>query len=129
MNHDDDSAIPRPTESEQDILRLLWAREPATVREIWEALQAERADAPGYTGALKRMQLMLEKGLVTREESGRAHLYRAARAPERTRQELVGNLMDRMFEGSASSLVLHALGAKKLSAKERAEIRALLSKI
>jgi BlaI family transcriptional regulator, penicillinase repressor len=123
------ATLPRPTESEQELLRLLWLDEPATVREVWERLTAERADAPGYNGVLKLMQLMHEKGLVTRTEASKAHLYQSARPEERTKRQLVGDLMDRMFDGSASSLVLHALGERKISSEEVKEIQAALKSL
>ena len=108
---------------------MLWRGEPATVREVWERLCAENPDAPGYTGVLKLMQLMHGKGLVVRSEAGKAHLYSSARPPERTRKEMVRDLMDRLFEGSAGSLVMHALGAGKLSAGELAEVKAMLKEL
>lgn len=125
----DSGPLPRPTESEQEILTLLWRGEPATVREIWERLCGMKLDAPGYTGVLKLMQLMHAKGLVVRREAGKAHVYSSARPPERTRKEMVRDLMDRLFEGSAGSLVLHALGARKLTAGELAEVRAMLKNL
>jgi BlaI family transcriptional regulator, penicillinase repressor len=120
------ASLPRPTESEQEILFFLWQNEPTTVREIWEKMTAQRTDAPGYNGVLKLMTLMHEKGLVSRTEEGKAHLYRSARAPERMKRQLVGDLMDRMFDGSASALVIHALGGRKVSAAEAKEITKLL---
>src|SRR5713226_8732605 len=97
----------RPTATELDILRILWERGPSTVREVHEALSAERAI--GYTGVLKFLQIMTGKGSVLRNEDERAHVYRAAEPPETTKQKVAGDLMRKVFAGSASQLVLHAL--------------------
>ena len=118
--------LPRPTDGELAILRVLWARGPSTVRQIHEVLSGERD--LGYTTVLKILQVMTEKGLVDRDETERSHVYRAAEAAERTQAHLVHDLLDRAFGGSASKLVLHALSAKPASAEELAAIRALLER-
>ena len=116
--------LPRPTEAELAILRVLWDRGPSTVREMTEALQDERGT--GYTTALKLLQIMTDKGLVQRDESSRAHAYEAVASAETTQRQLVRDLLDRAFGGSARQLVLQALSAKRASRQELAEIRRLL---
>lgn len=118
--------LPRPTDAELEILRVLWERGDSTVREVQEALESKRPT--GYTTVLKQLQIMTEKGLVRRDASERAHVYRARLAREATESQLVGDLLDRAFGGSASRLVLRALASKPASAEELAEIRKLLAK-
>jgi predicted transcriptional regulator len=115
---------PRPTDAELDILRVLWERGPATVREVQEDL--ERRRPAGYTTVLKQLQIMTEKGLVERDESGRAHVYRASLAREATETQLVGDLLERAFGGSASRLVLRALATTPASRAEIERIRRML---
>lgn len=116
--------LPRPTESELAILRVLWDRGPATVRQVNDALSARRDT--GYTTTLKLMQIMAEKGLVTRDERDRTHVY-AARVPQdQTQRQLVTDLMDRAFGGSAAALVLQALSTHTASADELTEIQRLI---
>jgi predicted transcriptional regulator len=118
---------PRPTPAELEILRVLWQRGPSTVREVHAELERERAT--GYTTVLKLLQIMAEKGLVTRDESARAHVY-AARVPaEDTQRQLVRDLLDRAFGGSALKLVMHALSARKASPAEIARIRRMLDEM
>ncbi len=117
-------SLPQPTDSELAILQVLWSRGSSTVRDVHEALSRSRAT--GYTTTLKLMQIMAEKGLVTRDESRRTHIYQAAGHPDRTRQQLVRNFVDRAFGGSAKALVMQALAAKPASSEELAEIRGLL---
>jgi BlaI family transcriptional regulator, penicillinase repressor len=118
---------PRPTPGELEILRVLWDRGPSTVREVHEGLDRQRAT--GYTTVLKLLQIMAEKGIVTRDETERAHVY-AARVPEAdTQRQLVRDLLDRAFGGSALKLVLHALAARKASPAEIARIRRLLDEM
>ena len=118
---------PRPTPAELEILRVLWQHGPRTVREVQEQLDQERPT--GYTTVLKLLQIMTDKGLVRRDESARAHVY-AATAPEATTQrQLVRDLVDRAFGGSASQLVLHALSTRKASREELARIRELLDRL
>jgi predicted transcriptional regulator len=115
---------PRPTPGELEILRVLWARGPSTVREVHEAVERERPT--GYTTVLKLLQIMTDKELVTRDETERAHVYAAGMPEADTQRQLVGDLMDRAFGGSALKLVMHALSAKKASPAEIARIRRLL---
>lgn len=116
--------LPRPTEAELAILRVLWERGPSTVREVTDVLQEARGT--GYTTALKLLQIMTEKGLVQRDETSRAHAYEAVASAETTQRQLVSDLLDRAFGGSARQLVLQALSAKRASRGELAEIRSLL---
>jgi predicted transcriptional regulator len=115
---------PRPTDAELNILRALWALGPSTVRQVKEALAEDRET--GYTTVLKLLQIMTEKGLVKRDESERTHVYEARLTQEQTQQQLVSDLLDRAFGGSAKQLVMQALAAKKTSPREMAEIKALL---
>lgn len=115
----------KPTEAELAILRVLWRRGPSTVKGVHEAL----ASPTGYTTTLKLLQIMADKGLVLRDESQRAHLYRARLAEEQTEGQLVGDLLDRVFDGSASRLVLRALSSRPASTDELAEIRRLLDRL
>lgn len=114
--------LPRPTEGELAILSILWQRGPSTVREVYEAI----GPASGYTTTLKLLQIMTEKGLVTRDESRRSHVYLPALRQEDTQRRLVGDLLDRVFGGSAKAMVLQALSAKPASAQELAQIRILV---
>ena len=118
---------PRPTDAELAILRVLWHRGPSTVKDVHEEL-ARRFPAV-YTTTLKQLQIMAEKGLVTRDESQRAHLYTARLPEEQTQSQLVGDLLDRAFAGSASRLVMRALASRPASAGELAEIRELLDQL
>lgn len=115
---------PRPTDSELAILRILWERGPATVRQVHEAL-ADTRDT-GYTTTLKLMQIMADKGLVERDERERTHVYSAAVNQQQTQRQLVRDLVDRAFGGSAAALVLHALNAEGATAAELKEIRKLI---
>lgn len=117
--------LPRPTDSELAILRVLWSRGPSTVREVHEALQ----DGSGYTTILKLMQIMTEKGLVVRDESQRAHVYSSRLPQEKTQRQLVTDLVDRAFGGSPAQLAMQALATKKTSAEELAELRRLLDSL
>jgi predicted transcriptional regulator len=118
--------IPRPTEAELELLRILWEKEPATVREIYEALNKERPS--GYTTVLKLMQIMTAKGLVVRDEASRAHVYRAAMTQDVMQQRILKDLSMRLFAGSAAQLALHALAMEPASAGELDEIRALIER-
>jgi predicted transcriptional regulator len=117
--------IPRPTAAELAILRVLWTRGPSTVRQVHDVLSELRPT--GYTTALKLLQIMTDKGLVTRTEVGRQHVYKARYRERDTQRQLVGDLLDRAFNGSVSALVLQALSAKPASADELREIRRLLA--
>ena len=119
------SKIPLPTEAELAILNVLWNRGPSTVREVHTAL---RGRGTGYTTALKQMQVMTEKGLLTRSERFRSHVYEARMSQERTRLLLTRNLLQRAFDGSAKNLVLGVLSAQSVSASELAEIRQMLDR-
>jgi predicted transcriptional regulator len=112
-----------PTEAELEILTVLWAGGEATVREVHDAL---RGKGTGYTTVLKQMQVMVEKGLLTRSERFRSHVYTARARQEQMQRRLAGNLLERAFGGSAKNLVLGALSAQKVSAEELAEIRQVL---
>jgi BlaI family transcriptional regulator, penicillinase repressor len=115
---------PRPTDAELELLTILWSRGPSTVREIHN-VATERKPAQ-YTTVLKLLQIMADKGLVHRDEKERAHVYRAACPPERTRKQLASDLMKRAFGGSAASLMQGALSDRKISKAELAELRRLL---
>jgi predicted transcriptional regulator len=117
--------LPRPTDAELAILRVLWDRGPATVRQVHEALEARET---GYTTTLKLMQIMSEKGLVVRDESARTHVYSARLAQDETQRQLVTDLVDRAFGGSAAALVLQALNAGETSADELGQIRELIDR-
>src|SRR6185503_6059785 len=117
--------LPRPTDAELAILRTLWRLGPSTVRQVQEALNRDRET--GYTTVLKTLQIMTEKGLVERDESQRTHIYQTRLTREQTQQQLVGDLLNKAFGGSASQLVLQALAAKPASADELARIRQLLN--
>jgi len=114
----------KPTASELEILRVLWARGPSTVREVHEAL-SEKKDL-GYTTVLKLLQIMTAKGTVRRDEGQRAHVYEACQPATETKRQLVGDVLQRVFEGSASELMIHALEGRKTSKKELVELRRLL---
>ena len=117
----------RPTDAELTILRELWRRGPATVRVVQESLNQVRPT--GYTTVLKLLQIMTEKGLVERDESQRTHVYRARLTRSETQQQLVGDLLDKAFGGSASQLVIQALSSKPTSNEELAQIRQLLDQM
>jgi BlaI family penicillinase repressor len=118
-------ALPRPTDAELEILTVLWSRGGATVREVHDTLLAHKSAQ--YTTVLKLLQIMTEKGLVERDETQRAHVYKPAMPREWTQQQLAGDLLERAFAGSAAGLVMGALAARKASKKELAEIRKLLA--
>jgi predicted transcriptional regulator len=115
---------PRPTDAELAILRVLWERGSSTVRQVHEALAATRDT--GYTTTLKLMQIMADKGLVTRNETARTHVYAAAAGQKQTQQQLVQDLVDRAFGGSAAALVLRALSSDDATDEELKEIRKLI---
>ena len=115
----------KPTESELEILQVLWKKGLATVREVHEDLAALK-DA-GYTTTLKLMQIMNEKGLVKRDDSMRTHVYQAAVNKEKTQRHLLGKMIDNLFGGSPTQLVIQALGEGKASPEELEKIQALLN--
>jgi BlaI family penicillinase repressor len=119
--------LPRPTEGELAILRVLWERGPLTVREVQRIMHAVRPT--GYTTVLKLMQIMTEKGLVARDESVRPQIYRPRHTQEKTQRQLVRDLVERAFGGSMKALVLQALPKGKTSAHELREIEALLDRL
>jgi predicted transcriptional regulator len=106
---------------------VLWQRGPSTVRDVWEQLNPRQET--GYTNVLKMMQIMVEKGLVTRDETDRSHVYQAARSEEQTQRQVVGHLLERLFSGSAPKLVMQALASKRATPAELAEIRKLLDEM
>jgi predicted transcriptional regulator len=116
--------LPRPTDAELAILRVLWARGPSTVRQVHEVLSRERPAA--HTTALKLLQIMTDKGLVSRDERDRSHVYQARLTEAQTQRQLVRDLLDRAFGGSAAKLVMQALAAKRASPEELLEIRRLI---
>jgi len=115
---------PKPTSAELEILRVLWLRGPSTVREVHDVL-AESKNM-GYTTVLKLLQIMTAKGMVKRDEDSRAHIYEARQPADKTKRQLVADLLQRAFSGSASDLMLHALSGAKTSRKEIEEIRRML---
>lgn len=117
-------SLPRPTEAELELLRILWDKEQATVREIYDALNLRRPS--GYTTVLKMLQIMTTKGLVVRDEANRAHVYRAALSQDVTQSEILKDLSVRLFSGSAAQLALHALAMEPASADELEAIRVLI---
>ena len=117
--------LPLPTDAELDILAALWRLGPATVREVHEALGKDS----GYTTTLKQMQVMTDKGLVTRSERFRSHVYEAGLPKEQTQSQIVGDLLRRAFEGSAAGLMLGALSAKPASKADLEEIKRMLDEL
>jgi len=117
-------SLPKPTETELELLRVLWERGPATVRELHDAVNLHRPVV--YTSVLKILQIMTEKGLVEREESNKAHIYRAAASQEETQNQLLRDLSERLFSGSATQLAMHALAMQPTSDEELDEIRTLI---
>jgi BlaI family penicillinase repressor len=115
---------PRPTDAELSILRVLWTRGPSTVRQVLDELAGERGT--GYTTVLKLLQIMADKGLVARDETDRTHIYEARYSEADTQRQLVDDLLDRAFGGSAQQLVMSALSSRKTSRRDLAEIRRLI---
>jgi BlaI family transcriptional regulator, penicillinase repressor len=116
--------LPRPTDGELAILRVLWERGPSTVRQVHEVLSRERPAA--YTTSLKILQIMTEKGLVRRDDRDRSHVYEARMSEGQTQRQLVRDLLDRAFGGSATKLVMQALASNRSTPAELVEIRRLL---
>jgi len=116
----------KPTEAEMEILQVLWRQGPATVRQVNRRINRDRRT--GYTTTLKLMQIMLGKGLLTRDESTRPQVYAPAVSRDKAQRQLVGQMLEKVFEGSTSRLVMQALSAKKASPEELAEIRRLIRK-
>jgi predicted transcriptional regulator len=117
----------KPTESELEILQVLWEKNKATVREVHETL-SEHKDS-GYTTTLKLMQIMFEKGLVKRDDSNKTHIYQANVSKESTQKQMVGKMVNALFGGSATQLVMQALGNNKHSSSELEEIQKLLDNL
>jgi BlaI family penicillinase repressor len=116
--------LPKPTEVELELLRVLWSKGSASVRELHEVVSAQRP--LGYTSVLKTLQIMTEKGLVERTEAGKAHIYHAAATQEETQSQLLRDLSERLFSGSAAQLAMHALSMQPASEEELEEIRKII---
>jgi predicted transcriptional regulator len=114
----------KPTATELEVLHVLWDRGPSTVREVLDCLNEKRA--MGYTGVLKLLQIMTAKALVRRDERQRAHVYEACRPAAQTKRQLAGDVLQRVFEGSASQLMMHALAGRRTSRQEIEELRRIL---
>src|ERR1700733_12892414 len=114
----------KPTASELEILHVLWSRGPSTVREVLDSLNEKKS--LGYTGVLKLLQIMTAKGTVRRDESNRAHVYEARRPADQTKRKLAADMLHRVFEGSASQLMMHALAGHRASREEIDELRRIL---
>jgi BlaI family penicillinase repressor len=117
----------KPTQKELEILQILWENPDASVRDVFEKMGGE--DKNGYTTILKLLQIMLEKGLVTRQKSGKLHLYKAIPTKSTAQNQVVSKMIDTLFQGSASSLVMNVLGNSKASKKELQQIREYLDKL
>lgn len=117
----------KPTEKELEILQVLWQNGPSTVRDVCDALGGEARN--GYTTILKLLQIMHEKGIVTRQRQGKLHLYKALATQEKTRQQIVDKIIRTAFQGSAAQLVMSVLGNKNSSKEELLEIRKYLDKL
>jgi BlaI family transcriptional regulator, penicillinase repressor len=115
---------PRPTDAELAILGVLWERGPSTVRQVQDVLNEQRPT--GYTTVLKLLQIMTEKQLVSRDESDRTHVYRARWTQSETQRQLLDDLLERAFGGSATTLVMQALSGSKATPEELAEIQRLI---
>jgi BlaI family penicillinase repressor len=117
----------KPTESELEILRILWDKQAATVREVHELLSLHKDS--GYTTTLKLMQIMFEKGLVKRDDSSKTHIYKPNVSQEITQQQFMGKMIDTLFGGSSTKLVMQALGNHNASKEELDEIQHLLNQL
>lgn len=115
----------KPTSSELEILRVLWTRGPSTVREVYQALSSRKS--VGYTSVLKLLQIMAAKGSVRRNEDQRAHVYEAYLPAADTKRQFAGDVLQRVFEGSASQLMMHALAGRRMSREEIEQLRRLLN--
>ncbi|HMP79872.1 MAG TPA: BlaI/MecI/CopY family transcriptional regulator [Pirellulaceae bacterium] len=119
--------LPKPTEAELAILQVLWDRGPSSVRQVQDVLETERGT--GYTTTLKLMQIMFEKGLLTRDDSNRSHIYAAAVSRHKTQRRFVKEMLDQVFAGSARQLVMQALAARKSTPDELNEIRKMIDEL
>jgi len=117
----------KATEKELEILQIVWSKDAVSVKEVHEALGGD--DSNGYTTILKMMQIMHEKGLVTRQKRGKLHLYKAVHSLENTRRHLLDKMIETVFQGSASQLVMSALGNSKSSKEELKQIKDYLEKL
>ena len=117
----------RPTEKELAILKVLWAKGPCTVRQVNDQINTEKET--GYTTTLKLMQIMADKGLLVRNESAFKHVYKPAVSAESTEKQIVGDVLDKVFSGSAERMVMRAITSKRMSAEELKNIRRLLDKM
>jgi len=117
----------KPTEKELEILQIVWEKGPVSVKDVHESLGGEGSN--GYTTILKLLQIMHEKGLVTRQKSGKLHLYKAVPSQEATRQQMLDKMIETVFQGSAAQLVMSALGNKKSTTAELQEIKRYLEKL
>src|SRR5207247_6662753 len=122
-----DRQPPRPTDAELAILTVLWERWPSTVRDVHDELN--RHTPTGYTTVLKLLQIMTEKGLVVRDETQRAHIYESRYSEQKTQRQLLSDLADRAFGGSAAKLVMQALSGRKATAEELGAIREFLYRL
>jgi predicted transcriptional regulator len=118
--------LPRPSEGELELLRILWEQGPSTVRDLHEEI-ANRRNV-GYTSVLKLLQIMTEKGLVEREESGKAHIYHPAASQHETQDQLVRDMSERLFAGSAAQLAMRALAMEPVNDEELEELRDLIER-
>lgn len=117
----------KPTEKELEILQVLWEKGPCSVKEVHEVMGGDQKN--GYTTILKFLQIMFEKEIVSRQKSGKLHLYKAITTKENTKQQMINKIIDTVFEGSASQLVMSALGNNKSSKEEIREIRKYLDQL
>lgn len=123
----DTNSFVKPTEKELEILQILWKKGPVSVKDVHESMGGDEQN--GYTTILKLLQIMHEKGLVTRQKRGKLHLYKAVASEERTRQFMIDKMIHTVFQGSAAQLIMSALGNKKSSKEELMEIRRYLEKL
>src|SRR2546421_1393748 len=123
----DKPITPRPTDAELAILSVLWERGPSSVRDVHDSLSSEQTT--GYTTVLKLLQIMTEKGLVVRDEAQRAHIYESRYSEQKTQRQLLSDLVDRAFGGSAAKLVMQALSGRKANPDELNLIRSLLDRL
>lgn len=119
-------SLPRPTEGELELLRILWEKGPATVRDLHAEVSQHRP--LGYTSVLKLLQIMTEKGLVEREEAGKAHVYRTAATQEETQTQLLRDISERLFSGSAAQLAMHALAMEPVNDRDLDDLRNLIER-
>lgn len=119
--------VPKPTEKELEILRIVWEKGAISVKEVHELMGGDQSN--GYTTILKLMQIMHEKGHLTRQKSGKLHLYSAVATQENTQQQLLDKMIDTVFRGSAAELVMSALGNRKSSKVELKAIREYLDQL